>query len=71
MIVIVHGYDGSGPGHWQRWLEDELRQRNVPVVMPDLPDPAAPQKDRWVAALAEVAARAGAPVTFVCHSLGC
>jgi hypothetical protein len=71
MIVIVHGYDGSGPGHWQRWLEHELRQRNVPVVMPDLPDPTAPQKDCWVAALAEVAARAGAPATFVCHSLGC
>jgi len=25
MIVIVHGYDGSEPGHWQRWLHDELR----------------------------------------------
>jgi len=71
MIVIVHGYDGSGPGHWQRWLEDELRLRNVPVVMPELPDPVAPQKDRWVAALAEVVSHAGAPVTFVCHSLGC
>jgi hypothetical protein len=71
MNVIVHGYDSSGPGHWQRWLEDELRQRNVPVVMPDLPNPTAPQKDCWVAALAEIAARAGAPVTFVCHSLGC
>jgi predicted alpha/beta hydrolase family esterase len=31
MIVIVHGYDGSGAGHWQRWLEAELRQRRVPV----------------------------------------
>jgi predicted alpha/beta hydrolase family esterase len=71
MIVIVHGYDGSGAGHWQRWLEEELRRRNVPVVMPDLPDPTAPQKDRWVAVLADVAERAGAPVTFVCHSLGC
>jgi aminoglycoside phosphotransferase (APT) family kinase protein len=54
VIVIVHGYDGSGPGHWQRWLEDELRRRNVPVVMPDLPDPTAPQNDRWVAALADI-----------------
>ena len=71
MIVIVHGYDGSGPGHWQRWLAHELRQRDVPVVMPDLPDPTAPQKDRWVAALADIAAHAGTPVVFVCHSLGC
>lgn len=72
MIIIVHGYDGSGPGHWQRWLEEELRQLGVPVVFPDLPAPAAPQKDQWVATLADVAsAAAGAPITFVCHSLGC
>lgn len=71
MIIIVHGYDGSGPGHWQRWLEQELRRRRVPVAMPDLPDPTAPHKDLWIAALADVAARAAAPVAFVCHSLGC
>ncbi len=71
MIVIVHGYDGSGPGHWQRWLEQELRRRNVPVIVPDLPEPTAPRKDRWVAALAAVIAQAHGPITFVCHSLGC
>src|ERR1043166_1553861 len=72
MIIIVYGYDGSGPGHWQRWLEDELRRRVAPVMFPALPDPAAPRKDAWVAALAEtVEAARGEPVTFVCHSLGC
>jgi uncharacterized protein len=71
MIIIVHGYDGSGPGHWQRWLADELRQRQVPVVFPDLPEPVAPQKDRWVAALADVVSSVPAPRTLVCHSLGC
>ena len=72
MIILVHGYDGSGSGHWQRWLEAELRRRGAPVVFPDLPDPAAPQKDAWVAALAAaVATGQGAPITFVCHSLGC
>jgi predicted alpha/beta hydrolase family esterase len=72
MIVIVYGYDGSGPGHWQRWLERELRQCHVPVAFPELPDPRQPQKDVWVAALADVVAQAnGVPVTFVCHSLGC
>lgn len=71
MIVIVHGYDGSGPGHWQRWLADEIGARGAAVVFPELPDPAAPQKDVWVTALADVVARASGPVTFVCHSLGC
>ncbi len=74
MIVIVYGYDGSGAGHWQRWLEDELRARALRVAFPELPAPTAPQRDRWVETLAELvaAARADAdPVTFVCHSLGC
>ncbi len=72
VIVIVYGYDGSGPGHWQRWLDDALRQRDVPVRFPALPDPTAPRKDVWVAALANlVEAARGDPVTFVCHSLGC
>ena len=56
MIVIVHGYDGSEPGHWQRWLHDELRAAGADVVFPDLPAPTAPEKDAWVAALAGVEA---------------
>ena len=72
VIVIVHGYEGSGEGHWQRWLAAELAARDVPHAFPDLPDPIAPQREAWTAALADVVARAGGtPVTFVCHSLGC
>lgn len=72
MIVLVYGYDGSGLGHWQRWLEAELQQRNLPVRFPELPDPSAPQKDVWVAALAEVLAEVrNEAVILVCHSLGC
>ncbi len=78
MIVIVHGYEGSGPGHWQRWLAAELERRGAAVVLPDLPEPLAPERDAWVAALAETVAvgRDADPagdrrVTFVCHSLGC
>src|SRR5262245_26123559 len=71
MIVIVYGYDGSGPGHWQRWLQTELEHRRVPLEFPELPDPLAPQRDAWVEALARIVDAAPAPVTFVCHSLGC
>jgi serine hydrolase len=72
MVILVHGYDGSGPEHWQRWLAVELEARAVPVRFPELPDPTAPKKDAWVAALAAVTSATGAaPLTFVCHSLGC
>ncbi|MFO0694288.1 MAG: alpha/beta fold hydrolase [Polyangiales bacterium] len=72
MIVLVHGYDGSGPGHWQHWLNDELRARGAHVVFPDLPSPLEPERDVWVEALARVVADAEpGSVTLVAHSLGC
>ncbi len=71
MIVIVYGYEGSGPGHWQRWLEAELQRRGAAVAFPELSDPLAPDKDRWVAELAQVVEAGTEPVTLVAHSLGC
>lgn len=72
MIVVVHGYEGSGPGHWQHWLTDALVARGVVVRFPDLPDNLAPERDAWVEALATVVLDRGeSRVTFVAHSLGC
>ena len=71
MVVIVHGYDGSGPGHWQRWLYDELRQRGIAVHLPELPNPRWPQCEQWVAQLSALLDSSTAPVLFVAHSLGC
>lgn len=72
VIVIVYGYEGSGAGHWQRWLAGELGVQGVPFVFPELPDPGAPERDAWVRALDDVVEGAGdAGVIFVCHSLGC
>jgi predicted alpha/beta hydrolase family esterase len=71
MIVLVYGYDGSGPQHWQRWLEQELKTRAVPVSFPELADPTAPQKSVWVDELARIVLSAISPVSFVAHSLGC
>ncbi len=71
MLLMVYGYDGSGPQHWQRWLEAELQVRGVPLLFPELPDVTAPQKDVWVDMLAECVDRSPTPVTFIAHSLGC
>jgi predicted alpha/beta hydrolase family esterase len=71
MVIIVYGYDGSGPGHWQRWLYDQLRDRSIAVQFPELPDPSEPQKDVWVDQLTRLVDESVDPVTFVCHSLAC
>lgn len=72
-VLILHGWQGSGPDHWQTWLAGRLRERGLDVRYPDLPECDTPCPDRWGWALhAELAAlgRQGERVV-VCHSLGC
>lgn len=72
LVVLVHGYEGSGEGHWQHWLRAALEAAGERVAFPELPDPTEPDRDAWVQALAAtVAAGEGASITFVAHSLGC
>ncbi len=72
MVVIVHGYEGSGPGHWQAWLHNELQTLGVPVLFPQLPNPTAPDKNAWLDTLGHIVDKRGATnLTLVCHSLGC
>ena len=49
--VILHGWQGSGPEHWQSWLADQLRQAGRDVRYPELPAKDAPQLESWLAAL--------------------
>ena len=74
-VLILHGWQGSGPDHWQTWLADHLRDAGVPVRYPDLPECETPCPDRWGAALHEelraLAAIDGDERVVCCHSLGC
>src|SRR3954468_6222758 len=50
--LILHGYQGSGPGHWQSWLAGRLQATDAMVRFPDLPDADAPRLDAWLASRA-------------------
>jgi predicted alpha/beta hydrolase family esterase len=70
-FLILHGFHGSGPGHWQTWLAARLRAAGRRVSYPDLPDADAPDPNAWHEALdAELSALGGSAVV-VCHSLSC
>jgi uncharacterized protein len=69
--VIVPGWQGSGPDHWQTWLEEQLGAAEREVRYPELPEPDQPALDAWLAAL--TAALDGLPddgFDVVGHSLG-
>lgn len=68
-VVILHGWQGSGPEHWQSWLAGRLADGHE-VRYPALPNPDAPVLADWLAALD--ATLAGLPADgydVVCHSL--
>jgi predicted alpha/beta hydrolase family esterase len=69
--VIVPGWQGSGPGHWQVWLGEQLDAGGREVIWPALPDVDHPDLDGWLGALR--AALVPLPETgydVVAHSLG-
>ena len=70
-FLILHGWLGNGPGHWQAWLADRLSAAGETVAYPALPDPDRPSPRAWLAALeAELERLPGTPVAL-CHSLAC
>ena len=70
-FLILHGYEGSGPEHWQSWLAERLRGAGAIVAYPDLPSPFTPALPAWRAALeAELSALPDGP-TVIAHSLAC
>jgi uncharacterized protein len=70
-FLILHGYLGSGPDHWQSRLAGSLRARGERVSYPQLPDPEQPQPAAWRSALAaELQAQHG-ELTVIAHSLAC
>ena len=65
-ILIIPGYENSGPDHWQtRWERQLSTARRVEQASWD-----APRRSEWVARIVTEVKRARRPVVLVAHSLG-
>ena len=65
--VIVPGWKGSGPGHWQRLWAQQL----AGAVCVEQDDWATPSRPAWVQRLADTILAQPGPVVIAAHSLGC
>ena len=69
--VVVPGWKGSGPGHWQTWLEEQLAANGRETRRPQFADLDDPDLAQWKQALREtVADLAPDGYDVVAHSLG-
>lgn len=65
-VLILPGWQGSGPQHWQSlWQVSQGFQRV------DQHDWQRPLRGDWIARLEDVVLSADEPVVLVAHSLGC
>lgn len=65
-ILIVPGYDNSGPDHWQtRWEAQLSTARRVEQA-----NWLEPDREAWASRIVEEVERAVRPVVLVAHSLG-
>lgn len=66
-FVIVPGWQGSGPDHWQtHWQQQLPSASRVQVANWDYPD-----RDDWVQSLDRALQAIDKPVVLIAHSLGC
>lgn len=65
-ILIIPGYQNSGPDHWQtRWQAKLSTARRVEQAAW-----SKPEREEWTAKVAEAVNEAERPVVLVAHSLG-
>jgi len=70
-VITVPGLNGSGPEHWQTWIERQF-PRSVRVQQHSWDEPDLAIWSRAVAqSLASLLEQPGYPVVLVAHSFGC
>ncbi len=72
VFLILHGWGGNKPEHWQEGLAEKLKAEGMEVHAPKMPAPMAPNPKAWMDAL-HLALRGipeDAALTVLTHSLG-
>ncbi len=65
-ILILPGWQNSGPQHWQSLWQEQLGYQRV-----EQHDWLRPLRGDWIARLEDVVLSTPTPVVLVAHSLGC
>lgn len=71
-FLILHGWGGNKPEHWQEHLVRGLQAAGQVVRYPTMPEPMDPKPAAWMDALHSALAKvpADAALTILAHSLG-
>ncbi len=52
-VIILHAMEDGPENHWYPWLKMELKKNGYDVWVPQLPDTANPQLEKWLPVILE------------------
>lgn len=71
-FLLLHGYGGTHPEHWQGYLANHLKDKGQTVLFPDLPNANQPKLDEWINYLEQELKDVDlSDLVIAAHSLGC
>lgn len=70
-FLLLHGYGGSHPLHWQSVLAKKLTEKDQRVIYPDFPQPDQPRLEIWMDYLEDQLKNLKDDLVVAAHSLGC
>lgn len=71
-FLLLHGYGGTHPEHWQGYLANHLKDKRQTVLFPNLPDSNQPKLNEWINCLEqELENIDSSDLVVAAHSLGC
>lgn len=70
-IYVVHGYTSSSQSEWFPWLKEQVKNIQVKIDIPDMPDSKNPHLETWLNHLRKNALDIDENTIFIGHSLGC
>lgn len=70
-VVIIHGYQSNPNRNWFVWLKNNLEEKGIEVLIPELPEPNHPVRNEWVKTIKEKVGEIDQDTFLVAHSLGC
>lgn len=70
-LLILHGFNGNEPEHWQSWLAEQAGLGGIDVRYPSLPTPSMPSLGPWLDSVLPLLHSEDGELDVVAHSLGC
>ncbi len=70
-VYIIHGWGGDSNMPWIRWLEAELKKKDIEVYALNMPNTESPKIEEWVDYLKKAVKEINEDTYFVGHSIGC